>query len=73
MNGKEGKEPVNRPPRREAKVVYLDNGRERVLRGKIEGEDGDFIRLRRRDGEVRLAKQIVLRIESWMDDSNERR
>ncbi len=54
--------------RGETKVVYLDNGRERVLRGNLVGEDADFIYLERRDGKVRLAKQIVLRIESWIAD-----
>ncbi len=57
--------------RHETKVVYLDNGRERVLRGNLVGEDADFIYLERRDGKVRLAKQIILRIEDWIGDRNE--
>lgn len=57
-----------RPIHGESKVVYLDNGRERVLRGNLVGEDGDFINLERRDGQVRIAKRMVLRIESWIGD-----
>ncbi len=60
--------PMDRPTHGESKVVYLDNGRERVLRGNLVGEDGDFINLERRDGQVRIAKRIVLRIESWIGD-----
>lgn len=57
-----------RPSPSESKIVYLDNGRERVLRGNLVGEDGDFINLERRDGQVRIAKRIVLRVESWIGD-----
>ncbi len=55
----------------EAKVVYLDNGTKRILRGVIVEEYRDFIRLERRDGRVRIAKRVVLRVETWRVDRND--
>jgi len=53
----------------ESKVIYLDNGSERCLRGTIINEDDYFITIKRRDGEVRIAKSVIMRIENWSGDS----
>lgn len=55
----------------ESKVIYLDNGNERCLRGVIANEDDFFITLKRRDREIRIAKSVIVRIESQPGDVNE--
>ncbi len=49
--------------RGETKVVYEEQGRVRAVRGVLIGEDERFLTLRRRDGELRIAKDIILKIE----------
>ncbi len=47
----------------ETKVVYREGHEIRAVRGTLIGEDEDFLTLRRRDGEIRIAKGIILKIE----------
>ena len=47
----------------EAKVLYKDGDKERVIRGEVIEKDDDFIEIHRRDGIIRLNKTIVLKIE----------
>ncbi len=49
--------------RGEVKVVYREGPEIRAVRGRLVGEDERFLTLRRRDGELRIAKDIVLKIE----------
>ncbi len=51
--------------RGESKVVYREGHEIRAIRGTLlgESEDGLFLILQRRDGELRIAKAIVLKIE----------
>lgn len=46
----------------EAKVVYRDGPLFRVLRGTVT-EEGDFVIVHRQDGEYRIPKHAVERIE----------
>ena len=46
----------------EAKVLYRDGDKERVIRGKVIEKD-DFIEIHRRDGIIQLNKAVVLKIE----------
>lgn len=66
----EEKAEISRPPPRppasqEDKVIYKDGDRVRALRGVIVHEDDFLITLRRRDGEVKISKNLILKIESW--------
>lgn len=54
----------------EVKILFKDGGRERVLRGEIVDEDAFFIRLSRKDGEVRIAKSQILKIENWSNKNS---
>ncbi len=49
----------------ESKIVYVEGGTIRAVRGVLLGDsdDGLFIILQRRAGEVRIAKNIILKIE----------
>ncbi len=51
--------------RGETKVVYREGSEIRAVRGRFlrESEDGLFFVLQRRDGELRIAKDIVLKVE----------
>lgn len=49
--------------RGESKVVYQEGGHIRAIRGLLIGEDEHFFILLRRDGELRIRKDIVLKIE----------
>ena len=49
----------------ESKVTYLDGGQLRSIRGVIIAEDELFLVLRRRDGELRISKRLVEKIEQW--------
>ncbi len=49
--------------RGEVKVVYREGPEIRAVRGILVGEDEHFLTLRRRDGELRIAKDIILKIE----------
>ncbi len=51
----------------ESKIVFTDDDKVRVLRGVITAEDENFITLTRRDGVVRIAKRVILRIEEWKE------
>ncbi len=46
----------------EAKILYKDGDKERVIRGEVIEKDG-FIEIHRRDGVIQLNKAIVLKIE----------
>ena len=48
----------------ESKIVFKENNVERVYRGVIVSYEGDFITIERKDGTVRLNKNIVLKIET---------
>jgi len=48
---------------KEKKIVYKDGEDIRVLRGTIFKEDEFFIYLRRNDGDQRIGKQFIVRIE----------
>ena len=47
----------------ETKIVYEEAGQVRAIRGVLVGEDEHFVILRRRDGELRIAKDIILKVE----------
>ena len=47
----------------EVKVVFVEGGRERALRGVLDGEDEFFVTIKRRDGIFRIAKNRVVKIE----------
>lgn len=46
----------------EKKIVYYEGEDVRVLRGKITEEDDFFITVKRRDGEQRINKKVIIRI-----------
>ncbi len=50
-------------PKGEVKVVYREGDVIRAVRGRLIGEDEHFFTLMRRDGQLRVAKNIVLKIE----------
>lgn len=50
--------------RNESKIVYQDGEKISVLKGVIVKEDDLFIHLERNDGEYRIAKRTILRIEN---------
>ncbi len=56
----------------ESKVLFMDGDERRVIRGLIAEEDNLFFTIQRRDGTVRIAKRLVLKIEEWNNDSGER-
>lgn len=49
---------------RESKVLFVDAERPRTIKGMITSEDDHFIVLSRRDGEVRIAKRYIIKIET---------
>ncbi len=51
--------------RGETKVVYKEGPHIRAVRGRVMGwsKDGLFLILDRRDGELRIAKSCILKIE----------
>lgn len=51
----------------EDKIVFSVNGEIRILRGKITGEDNTFIFLERRDGNHRINKNSIIKIEEGND------
>ena len=55
----------------EAKVLFQDGNVSRVIRGEITSEDDFFFTITRRDGTVRIAKRLVLKVEMW-NGSDER-
>lgn len=58
--------------RNESKIVYQDGEKISVLRGIIVGEDDFFLHLERNDGNYRIAKKVILRIENKRErDVNE--
>ena len=48
---------------KEKKIVYKDGEEVRVLRGIIFKEDTFFIYVHRNDGDQRIGKQFIVRIE----------
>jgi len=48
---------------KEKKVVYLEGNDVRAIRGKIIGDDGFFLTVSRREGNVQIAKSKVIKIE----------
>ncbi len=57
----------------ESKVVYKDKDNERVIRGRIVKEDEHFVYIERRNGQLRINKSVILRIEKWDTDFVESR
>ncbi len=55
----------------EAKILYKDGDKERVIRGKIV-EKEDFIEIHRRDGVIQLNKAIILKIEMRGEGGDDR-
>ncbi len=55
--------PPGRSGKGEVKVVYREGSAIRAVRGTLIGEDERFLTLQRRDGELRIAKDIILKIE----------
>lgn len=55
---------------RESKVVYNDNGIIRCIRGVLDESDPDFFIVKRRDGEFRVSRKLVLTIERWKGERN---
>lgn len=51
------------PDAPEAKIVYSDGERVRVLRGQVRDYSKDFIEIVRRDGRRLIRSELVLRIE----------
>ena len=51
------------PRVKEKKIVYQDGEDVRVLRGIIFKEDEFFIHIHRNDGDQRIGKQFIIRIE----------
>ena len=49
----------------EVKVVFEEDGETRALRGVITGDDGTFITLERRDGIVKIARRVIIKIEAF--------
>ena len=49
----------------EAKILFEDGDVSRVIRGEITDEDDFFFTITRRDGIVRIAKRLVLKVEMW--------
>lgn len=47
----------------ESKVVYKDGSVTRCLRGSVVDDDPYFIEVRRRDGVVKINKNVVVKIE----------
>jgi len=47
----------------EDKIIFEINGEIRILRGKITGEDDLFVFLERRDGNHRISKKTIIKIE----------
>ncbi len=50
-------------PRGETKIVYREGSEIRAVRGVLIAEDGHFLTLMRRGGTLRVAKDIILKIE----------
>ena len=48
---------------KEDKITYEEGNNIRVVRGKISGNDDCFIIVRRMDGEIRLNKNNIVKIE----------
>ncbi len=55
--------PPGRSGGRETKIVYEEAGKIRAVRGRLIAEDEHFFTLMRRDGELRVAKNITLKVE----------
>jgi len=51
------------PSVKEKKIVYKDGDDVRVLRGIIIREDPFFVYLKRNDGEFRIGKPFIIKIE----------
>lgn len=58
----EGGESIE-PSVKERKIVYQDGDIVRVLRGHILKEDKFFVYIHRNDGDQRIGKQYIIRIE----------
>ena len=56
----------------ESKVLFMDGDERRVIRGQISEEDDLFFTIQRRDGTIRIAKRLVLKVEQWKNGSDER-
>ena len=50
----------------ESKILFIDGSKPRIIKGLITSEDNDFIVLSRRDGQIRINKKFVIKIETRM-------
>ncbi len=50
-------------PKGETKIVYREGSEIRAVRGVLVAEDDTFFTLERRGGTLRVAKNIVLKVE----------
>jgi hypothetical protein len=48
---------------KDVKVLFLEGKQVRKLMGEIENEDDFFVYLKRRDGNFRIAKKYIIKIE----------
>ncbi len=55
----------------ETKVLYKDEGRTRVLRGTLTGEDETFVFLQRSGSTFRISKEAIILIETPNERSDE--
>lgn len=52
----------------EAKIIFYEGENVRVLRGIIDEEDADFIHVKRQDGDFRINKKFIIKIEGYNHD-----
>jgi hypothetical protein len=57
----------------ESKILYNEGSDLRVIRGKIVSEDSYFINISREDGEIRISKGAIVKIELWRRGNNNER
>lgn len=50
----------------ESKVLFLDGLKPRIIKGMITSEDDNFLTLSRRDGQIRINKKFVIKVETRM-------
>ena len=51
----------------ESKILFIDgSSRPRSIKGVIANEDNDFLTLTRRNGQIRINKKFVIKIETRM-------
>ena len=51
----------------EVKIIFYEGNEIRALRGTISNEDEFFINLHRKDGDFRIGKKFIIKIEAIYD------